>query len=264
MPRHPLRAWRLQGASNFRDLGGYVGREGRPLRWRRLFRSDHLAGLTEGDLSLMAELGLAASFDFRGQAERAARPYHLPGLTQHSLSIEPSVVQRMDDIVAAGHTLTGAVVAGLMQDLYRGLINDQAHRFAELFEHLLQADAPIVFHCTAGKDRTGVAAALILLALGVPRDLVRQDYLLTNELYRHPRLAHGDTPDEALAVLRRVQESFLDAALQAIEADHGGIEPYLRHRLGLTPAMRDALADRYLQDVRDEPARELVATQAAA
>jgi len=248
MPRHPDRVWRLEGASNFRDLGGYPGRGGRPLRWRRLFRSDHLGGLTEADKAMLAELGLARSFDFRGHAERAATPYQLLGVTQHSLAIEPTVVQRMQDMAAAGRQLTAPVAVELMKDLYRSLVNDQALRFAELFEHLLQADAPLVFHCTAGKDRTGVAAALILLALGVPRDLVVQDYLLTNELYQRPPLPHAETPAEALAVLWRVQEDFLDAALQAVDADHGGVERYLSRSLGLSPAALEALAARYLQD----------------
>jgi protein-tyrosine phosphatase len=247
MPHHPDRVWRLQGATNFRDLGGYPGHGGRPLRWRRLFRSDHLAGLTASDQATLADLGLARAFDFRGVAERAATPYDLPGVVQHPLAIEPSVVQRMEDLAAAGDRLTVPVVVGLMQDLYRGLINDQAHHFAALFDHLLQADAPLVMHCTAGKDRTGVAAALILLALGVPRDLVLQDYLLTNQLYRHPPLPSTDIPAEALAVLWRVQQGFLDAALQAVDADHGGIQPYLQRRLGLGPAALDTLAQRYLQ-----------------
>ena len=119
---------------------------------------------------MLAGLGLAEAFDFRGQAERAAVAYQLPGVTQHSLAIEPTVVQRMQDLMAAGQRLTPARAAELMTDLYRALVNDQSHRFAELFDHLLQADAPVVFHCTAGKDRTGFAAALVLLALGVPRD----------------------------------------------------------------------------------------------
>lgn len=247
MPQHPDRAWRLQGASNFRDLGGYAGDGGRPLQWRRLFRSDHLAGLTDDDRARLAALGPATAFDFRGDAERAATPYDLPGLTQRSLAIEPSVVQRMQDLVAAGQTLTAPVVADLMADLYRSLINDQARHFAALFEHLLQTDQPVVFHCTAGKDRTGVAAALILLALGVPRDQVLQDYLLTNALYQHPPLPHSETPADVLAVLWRVQASFLDAALQTVDDGHGGIDRYLQERLGMGRAEREALARRYLQ-----------------
>jgi protein-tyrosine phosphatase len=247
MPHHPDRVWRLQGATNFRDLGGYPGHGGRPLRWRKLFRSDHLAGLSAADQAVLADLGLARAFDFRGVAERAATPYDLPGVVQHALAIEPSVVQRMADLAAAGERLTVTVVIGLMQDLYRSLINDQAHQFAALFDHLLQSETPLVMHCTAGKDRTGVAAALILLALGVPRDLVLQDYLLTNQLYHHPPLPQTDTPAEALAVLWRVQPGFLDAALQAVDTDHGGVDAYLQRRLGLGPAARDTLAQRYLQ-----------------
>jgi len=248
MPRHPDRVLRLQGATNFRDLGGYPGHGGRPLRWRTVFRSDQLGDLTELDRSTLSALGLKRSFDFRGRTESEARPYRLPGVTRHSLAIEPLVVQRMHDLRAAGRTLTAPTVVELMKELYRGLINDHAARFAELFESLLQADTPVVFHCTAGKDRTGVAAALVLLALGVPRDLVLQDYLLTNELYRHPVLPRSDTPADVLAVLWRVQEGFLDAALRTIAAEHGGIARYLHQRLRLSPAALEALAGRYLQD----------------
>jgi len=243
----PERAWRLQGAPNFRDLGGYPGRDGRPVRWQRLFRSDHLADLTAADHARLAPLQLARTFDFRGVEERAAAPYHLSGATQHSLAIEPTVVQRMNEVVDAGHALTAPMVTALMHELYRNLVNDRADRFAELFDHLLESDAPSVFHCTAGKDRTGVAAALVLLALGVPRDVVRQDYLLTNALAPDPPPASTDTPADAWAALWGVQPGFLDTALQVIDADHGGVERYLAQRLRLTPAARDALATRYLQ-----------------
>lgn len=247
MPQYPDRSLRLSGASNFRDLGGYPGRNGRSLCWRRLFRSDHLAALTAGDQTRLAELGVARAFDFRGTHERAAAPYQLPGLVQHALPIEPTVVQQMQALIDSGGPLSAAVVQALMQDLYRRLVSDEAQRFAELFEQLLATEAPLVFHCTAGKDRTGVAAALILLALGVAPALVRQDYLLTNRHYRHPPLPRSDTPPEVLAVLWRVDEAFLDASLAAIEQDHGGIERYLRERLGLGEAARAALAARYLQ-----------------
>jgi len=246
MLHHPDRAWRLQGASNFRDLGGYPGHGGRTVRWRRLFRSDHLGALTEADRARLMPLGLAHAFDFRGVDERAAVPYELPGLTQHSLAIEPTVVQRMQALSDAGQTLTAPLVVGLMKDLYRSIINDQAQQFALLFEHLLQADAPLVLHCTAGKDRTGIAAALILLALGVPRDWVVQDFLLTNQLYQHAPVPATDTPPEALAVLWQVQAGFLDAAFEAIDGQQGGVERYLRQRVGLSSAALAALADRYL------------------
>ncbi len=247
MPHHADRVLRLSGATNFRDLGGYAGRDGRSVRWRRLFRSEHLAGLSMQDHATLAALGVTRTFDFRGEAERAATPYRLDGVAQHALAIEPTVVQRMQLLAAGGARVTAPAVEALMQELYRGLVTDQAHRFAALFEHLLQSDAPLVMHCTAGKDRTGVAAALILLALGVPRDVVVGDYLLSNLHYRRPPAPASDLPADALAVVWQVQEGFLRAALRAIDDDHGGVDDYLEHRLGLSRAARDALAARYLQ-----------------
>jgi protein-tyrosine phosphatase len=248
MTDHPDRALPLQGAHNFRDLGGYPGHGGRPLRWRKLFRSAHLGGLTPQDHVQLAPLGLARSFDFRGHAERAETPYQLPGVQQHSLAIEPTLVQHMQALAAAGQRVTGELVAGLMQDVYRSFINEHAHRFAELFEHLLQTDSPSVLHCTAGKDRTGVAAALILLALGVPREVVLQDFMLTNRLVQREVPRDAEFSAEALRVLWGVQEGFLHAALGSLDTEQGGLERYLSQRLGLSPAARQTLAARYLQE----------------
>ncbi|RYE42556.1 MAG: tyrosine-protein phosphatase [Hyphomicrobiales bacterium] len=241
----------LSGASNFRDLGGYVGRDGRPLRWRRLFRSDHLAALTPEDAAVLADLQLARAVDFRGHAERSALAYALPGVAYHALSIEPTVVQRAKDMAQAGDRITAEIAVQLMQDTYRAFVADNAQQFASLFAHLLEGDAPLVFHCTAGKDRTGFAAALILSALGVPRDVVMQDYLLTNSLYVRPAHMASGTPEEVLNVLWRVQEGFLQAALEAVDNDHGGMQRYLQDRLHVGPAEQERLAALYLQKPGD-------------
>ena len=243
----PERVLPLQGATNFRDLGGYPGLGGQPVRWRLLFRSDHLGGLTDADRSRIASLRLAKVIDFRGQAERAAEPYALPGVAQHQLAIEPTIVQRIVDLSARGEPITVALMRQLMLDLYRRLINHEADRFAQWFELLLHAEGPLVFHCTAGKDRTGVAAALLLLALGVPRDWVMQDYLLTNEFFRMPEATFSLLPLEARQVLWRVQEEFLDAALHAVDADYGGVQTYLGKALNVHASDRARLAALYLQ-----------------
>lgn len=243
----PTRSLPLAGASNFRDLGGYAGHDGRALKWRTLFRADHLAALTPADRAQIAALGITRSADFRGEAERRALSYVLPGVAQHTLTIEPTVVQRAIELQRSGHTLNAAQAVGLMQDTYRGFVNDNAPRFAQLFELLLDSNAPLVFHCTAGKDRTGFAAALILLALGVPRPVVMQDYLLTNTLYRPPAGIASAAPQEVLDVIWRVQEDFLEAALHGVEVEHGGIAPYLERVLGVNAAAQKKLAALYLQ-----------------
>ena len=243
----PTRSLPFSGASNFRDLGGYAGHGGRPVKWRQLFRSDHLAALTPQDQALLAQLGVTRAVDFRGQAESAAHAYALPGVAYHPLVIEPTVVQRALALQQAGRQLTAQDAVALMQETYRGFVHDNALRFAELFRLLLASDAPLVFHCTAGKDRTGFAAALILLALGVPREVVMQDYLLTNALYRRPAGLGSSAPQEVLNVIWRVQEDFLEAALQAVDQDHGGVQRYLERRLGVDDAARSRLAQLYLQ-----------------
>lgn len=241
------RSLNLLGATNFRDLGGYPGEQGRPVRWRRLFRSDHLAALTAEDARALSALGLARAVDFRGEHERAMLAYVLPDVAYYPLSIEPTVVQRAKEMALSGHTLTPEIAMGLMRDTYRAFVAHNTREFAALFEHLLDNDTPLVFHCTAGKDRTGFAAALILLALGVSREVVMQDYLLTNGLYRRPAQVNGAAPEAVLNVLWRVQQDFLEAALQAVDTDHGGVLRYLEQRLGVGPGERKRLAQWYLE-----------------
>lgn len=245
----PRRLLRLQGAPNFRDLGGYRGLDGRAVAWRRIFRSDHLGALTAADQAALArEAGLALRVcDLRGVAERATAPCAVAQATVHSLPIEPTIVQRLTSLLAAGHTLSEADTVALMQQTYRGFVRENAPRYAMLFAHLLADDAaPLVFHCTAGKDRTGFAAALVLLALGVPQDDVMHDYLLTNDLLPEATGPRGAVPEHVVRVLYRVREEFLAAALQAAEEDCGSIDAWLAQRAGLGSAQRAALAARYL------------------
>ncbi len=241
------RSLHLQGASNFRDLGGYFGQDGRPVRWRRLFRSDHLAGLTPRDKIILSEVGLRRVFDFRGATERTAAACALDHATVYSLPIEPTIVAWLAANVDARRRPTAEETMELMRQTYRAFASDNRHRYRELFLHLLASDDPLVFHCTAGKDRTGFAAALILLALDVPREVVLEDYLLTNT---HLKIqANPDSPlsAEVRAVLHRVQEDFLEAALEVVDQDFGGPISYLKNGLGVAEAERSRLAELYLE-----------------
>jgi protein-tyrosine phosphatase len=236
----------LHGASNFRDLGGYVGHEGRPLKWRKIFRSDHLAALNPQDLAQLKTLGIARSFDFRGVQESQAQFYEWPNIQRYSLSIEPTVVQRLQAQHLTGKPLTAADALDAMQTTYRDFVRSDSHRFAQLFEHLLEKPDPLLFHCTAGKDRTGLAAALVLSALGVSEADIWKDYLLTNQLYKRNNTgAHTLSPD-VLKIVWEVQESFLKASLEVIHQDHGGMHNYLVQTLGLTPAALQKLRATYL------------------
>lgn len=237
----------LNGASNFRDLGGYAGHEGRPIQWRKIFRSDHLASLNEQDLAQLKSLGIARTFDFRGVQESEVQSYAWPDIQRHSLSIEPTVVQRLQAQHLTGRPLTAADALDAMQTTYRDFVKSDSHRFAELFEHLLTKPEPLLFHCTAGKDRTGLAAALILSALGVSEDDIWKDYLLTNQLYKRNSTGATTLSPDVLKIVWEVQESFLKASLEVIHSEYGGMQSYLSNTLGLSKAAMHQLRKLYLE-----------------
>jgi protein-tyrosine phosphatase len=247
MSEFPARHFNLAGASNFRDLGGYPAKDGRNVRWRQIFRSNHLGHLTDDDIAVLRGLGVRSAFDFRGLEERAAALCGVSDITVHSLPVEPTVVAALRAIAAGGTPLSKKAAVEVMRDSYRSYVQHNTPRFRALFAHLLEDHAPLVIHCTAGKDRTGFACALILHTLGVPNEVISEDYLLTNRFYRRDPSASSDLPDAVKQVLGSVQASFLAAAYDAIDADYGDLESYLRDGLGLGIAEREQLAARYLE-----------------
>ena len=246
MPYPPARHFNLAGASNFRDLGGYRTRDRRAVRWRQIFRSNHLGHLTEADIEVLRPLGLKSAFDFRGTEERVAAICGLAEIAVHSLPIEPTVVAALRARLADGVPLSSADAVEVMRESYRNYVRQNTPSFRALFAHLLEDRAPLVIHCTAGKDRTGFACALILHSLGVPDDLIAEDYLLTNRFYRRDPTASSDLPEDVRQVLASVQASFLAAAFDAIRNDYGDLENYLSDGLGLGAGERAKLEARYL------------------
>lgn len=246
MSEAPARHLNLAGASNFRDLGGYTTHDGRTVRWRQIFRSNHLAHLTEQDIAVVRRLGVKSAFDFRGTAERAEAPCGMADITVHSLPVEPTVVAALRAI-AGTRPLTETDAIDVMRESYRGYLQDNTQRYRTLFAHLLEDRAPLVIHCTAGKDRTGFACALILHALGVPGHVIADDYLLTNQFYKRDPAATSELPGHVREVLGTVRAAFLESAFEAIDADYGSLDGYFRDGLGLGAAERKALEGRYLQ-----------------
>ena len=226
----PARHLSLQGASNFRDLGGYPTADGRTTRWRHIFRSNHLGQLTTDDIEIVRALGVKSAFDFRGVEERAAGVCVVNEITVHSLPIEPCVVAALRAELTRG-TLTAPVALELMRESYRNYVRHHTHSFRSLFSHLLEDRAPLVIHCTAGKDRTGFASALILHALGVPDDIIAEDYLLTNQHYKRDAAAATDLPDDVRDAIGSVEASYLAAAFEAVAEEYGDLETYLRDGL---------------------------------
>jgi protein-tyrosine phosphatase len=246
MPDLPSRHLNLQGASNFRDLGGYVTRDGRGLRWRRMFRSNHLGHLTSADIDIVRGLGVKSAFDFRGIEERGDAACGLQEIVVHSLPIEPTVVAALRAELVAG-SLSAPVARDIMRESYRNYVRHNTHSFRALFSRLVEDHAPLVIHCTAGKDRTGFACALILHALDVPDDVIAEDYLLTNRFYRRDPASAADLPDDVREAIGTVDVSFLAAGFDAVRADYGDLESYFRDGLHVGERERAELKARYLQ-----------------
>ena len=237
------RAIALEGVSNLRDLGGWPVAGGR-VRFGRIFRAAALGAMTAADAARLARLGLVSVCDLRGRAEAAATPNpiaRLPGARWHHLPIEPTVGASLRDILATRQA-TGADARVLMQAAYVAYARDWSHRYRTLFDLLLDpAGTPLLFHCSAGKDRTGFGAALILTALGASRDVVLADYLATRRLWRGDAAMAAELPGDAAASLLGVAPELLDAAFTAIASECGDFSAYAEARLGLDPARRAML-----------------------
>ena len=252
MSNSPARHLNLAGASNFRDLGGYPARDGRVVRWRQIFRSNHLGHLTEADIEMLRCLGVRRAFDFRGTEERVAAMCCHEEIAVHSLPVEPTVVAALRARLATGVPLSSTDALEVMRDSYRNYVRLSTQSYRTLFDPLLGDTAPLVIHCTAGKDRTGFACALILHALDVPDELIAEDYLLTNralnietralDVGRQIAASFGQSPsDEALRTFLSVEEAFLRAGFDEIRLRHGSIDAYLEDALGVDARRRAQL-----------------------
>ena len=237
----PARHLNLSGASNFRDLGGYPTRDGRIVRWRQLFRSNHLGHLTDDDASVLRKLGVRSAFDFRGTEERTAALCCMPEISVHSLPVEPTVVAALRAIAADGTPLSTDHAVEVMRDSYRSYVQKNTQHYRSLFAHLLEDRAPLVIHCTAGKDRTGFASALLLTLLGVPWDAVMEDYLRTNELWTGHIGRYPELDIDTRAAIIEARTPYLEAAFDVVRTDYGSAEAFAEKALGLGERQRRQL-----------------------
>ena len=235
----------LSGATNFRDFGGYPTSDGRQVRLGRLYRSNKLSTLSAEDRQRLDALGIHTIFDLRARHEREADP---TCWSQGSLQVEtyPSGLKRPLVEMAEGHGGDEAGALALMAEFYGSMPRTMAHVFGGVIRSVANGAAPCIVHCSAGKDRTGIACALILTALGVPRDIVMEDYVLTQSLHRPASdMDRAIAPSEkeqamssrftpaAIDLLMASRTEYLATAFATMEEDHGSIDAYLGDALGV-------------------------------
>jgi len=249
----------LEGAPNFRDLGGYETGEGGRLKWGKLYRSSKLSSLTDDDLGRVRRLGLTLVCDFRQAVEQELDPTNLGEGHTHlfaSLPVSPGSSHNFIENLHNGIIVVDNV-SDFMLEMNRDFVRSQLPRYAEMFQLLLAGDQQVLIHCASGKDRTGFGSALILDVLGVPEHAIVDDYMLTNRYLpideEVARLAGqfadqtgAPITEELLRPLMEVRPEYILACFEEIRKHYQSKEHFYESALELDAAKIRGLRDRYL------------------
>ncbi|MFD5322402.1 tyrosine-protein phosphatase [Streptomyces sp. NPDC127092] len=253
----------LTGVRNFRDLGGLPTVDGLSVRPGRLFRSGHLAHATTEDAEFLATLDLHTVFDFRNEADRSIEgpDVDLPGVRNVNIPLSDPAdgkefwkLVRNGDVVQLRELLGDGKAAARMSDSYRKMVVGKTAEHSRILHAMAEDSVPALMHCAAGKDRAGLAIAISLLAVGVEREAIEEDYLKSNAPHRRYKVQRSSTapdamsPDvmELLSPLFDARVEYLRAAFDAIEETWGSVDAYLTEGLRLAPETRERLRERLL------------------
>ena len=252
---------RLEGASNFRDIAGWTTADGRRLKPRRIFRSGELSQLTAADLDILRRLGVAFVADLRSQKEcelhRSRWPADLKSELYEAditmdirLDGQPIIDMIKEDRAPGSVARTVSKSFPVIADLCGPALKMIVDRLADGVE-------PVVFHCTNGRDRTGVISAMLLYLLGAPREAIVTDFMTTNERIDVERVI-ANTIDtfrralgmelarESIEMVTLVRAEYIDAMFDGFAARYGSAEGYLAN-FGISTALRDSLREKLLE-----------------
>lgn len=246
----------LQGAFNFRDLGGYKTTDGKTVKWGKLFRGEELGHLTPADLETIQEMGIKTNVDYRTDAEvKALSDPTIAGVKYVRTDAgNAGSTADLQSMIASGMMKDADTAVQMMAGFNKQMVDDPKF-YVQLMELLNDPkNIGLLQHCTAGKDRTGLGSAIILLTLGVDEKTVMEDYLLSN-FYRaeaNKKMIDGvkqQIKDEnvvaAISTLMGVQKEFLQAAIDEMKAKYGSIDAFIEKGLGVTKQERAKLKAMY-------------------
>jgi protein-tyrosine phosphatase len=238
----------LQGAQNFRDIGGYKTKGGKLVRWGQIYRSADISKLTDQDLSKLESLHLAVVCDLRGPSEIKNSPDRLPQ-SAYYLNL-PAGSENLPSTMRFGQLNTDS----LMLSMYSNTSFLKA-KYKPMFDQLLALpeDKALMFHCTAGKDRTGIGAALVLSALGVDEQLILEDYQATNYYWKETQekmtkmLVQSGMREDKVRAMLGAKRNYLEIFLASINKQYGSMDNFLKVEIGLTDNDKNSLWNRFVQ-----------------
>lgn len=261
----------LDGQSNFRDIGGYETVDGSKVKWGEIYRSGELQKLSDEDVAKLDELGVKAVVNFLTEHEIKSRGQdRLPqGTREITLPMEAGNMGDLAAVVEEARK-TGdfsKVPVELNPEIHRLLIDEGREYYTSLLREIADpANRPLVYHCSHGVHRTGTATAILLSALGVPWETVREDYLLSNK-YRKNDIEHrvhelqllaaktfNTEPDQVdmtnIKAFYILQPEYIDASLDEVVKRYGSMENYIRDGLGITDQELNSLREQLLEPVK--------------
>ncbi|WP_316804253.1 tyrosine-protein phosphatase [Pedobacter nototheniae] len=238
----------VKGATNFRDLGGYATRQGTHVKWGKIYRSGEISKLTDADMLLLSRKHIGFVVDFRGNDEVSKAKDRLPDGAGY-LQL-PAGSENLGNWMTQLPKLNSA--DSLMESFYSQTSHLKA-KYKPFFQSLLKQpdSSALLFHCTAGKDRTGIGAALLLYALGVPEETILEDYLLSNEYRKaeNEQMVQGmvkmGIKEQVAKDLAGVKQEYLMATYNAILSKYGSLDAFLNTEMDLSDADIQQLRNKY-------------------
>ena len=246
----------MDGSHNTRELGGYKTTDGKTIKWGKLFRSDKLSDISSADQEYLQNLGIKKIVDFRSEQEKAEDPNIIPtGIkyVEMPISVDGAMRSKIEAVLKGE---TDRRVESFLIDANREFVTDYTDVYENFLRGLIDEDVPTLFHCTAGKDRAGFAAAITLIALGVSKADVINDYMKTNtftkgrieEILGQIELMSLYQADvEILRPLLGVEQIYIETAFKTAEEKYGSLENFIRVGLNISDADIKKLRNKFLE-----------------
>ncbi len=246
----------MDGAHNTRELGGYKTADGLSVKWGMLFRSDKLSDISKTDQAYLQNLGIKKIIDFRSKEEKAEDPDIIPkGISYIEMPINVDGAMR-SKIEAVLKGETNKEVKSFLIDANKEFVSDYIEVYENFLRGLIDDEGPILFHCTAGKDRAGFAAAITLIALGVSKEDVIKDYMKTNQFTKKrieeiikqiELMTLYQTDAEILRPLLGVEREYIETAFHTAEEEYGSLENFIKNGLNISDEDIKKLRNKFLE-----------------